>query len=584
MSRFLNMKKITAILLSVMMILSLGAVTFAASPGKQYSASLAQAVSSPDVAGVNDNAELKESVYAQLADCKTEIDILSFGIGYNNENAIALRDMIISEWPEISFNLAYDTSGNVQTYNFSFSSSGNKISKIGIKNGYVYSKQEYAAKLAACNSAAAEITDGVAQSGFSQAQQVLIIHDRLAARVAYDTGLNAYNNSDITGALLDGLAVCTGYSSAMRFVLSKIGITATLCSSDTLNHVWNVVTVDGLKYHVDVTWDDVVPDVLGRVHHNYLLKSTSCLLNDSAHSASDFTDTSPVSTAYDNWLLNNSLSNAVFINGRLFFINNADKTLREYFPNGGVSVIKNLNPNWGDGSISYMDKLPGSSTDYSFARLSDDGDLLLYSEPDGIYAYNTADGTFSKVYSAPFSRTAMIYGFSAENGKLSIQLANMTDLSNITFTFSEYTYSSQGDDPGVDNPGGDNPGGDTPGGDNPGTDNPDYPPAPAPAVDIVNYTSSRSVRYDQTIVFRASAQNVPAGAAVCFFLNGENVGQAETFRVTARGDFSVQAKVMKGGEVLASSRVEKVSCDSGIFSRIVSFFLKLFGALPEITQ
>ena len=113
------------------------------------------------------------------------------------------------------------------------------------------------------------------------------------------------------------------------------------------------MTVDGLKYHVDVTWDDVVPDVLGRVHHNYLLKSTSCLLNDSSHSASDFTDTSPVSTAYDNWLLNNSLSNAVFINGRLFFINNADKTLREYFPNGGVSVIKNLNPNWGDGSISF---------------------------------------------------------------------------------------------------------------------------------------------------------------------------------------------------------------------------------------
>ena len=68
MLRFLKMKKLTTLMLSVMMILSLGAVTFAASPGKQYSASLAQAVSSPDVAGVNDNAELKESVYAQLAD------------------------------------------------------------------------------------------------------------------------------------------------------------------------------------------------------------------------------------------------------------------------------------------------------------------------------------------------------------------------------------------------------------------------------------------------------------------------------------------------------------------------------------
>ena len=34
-------------------------------------------------------------------------------------------------------------------------------------------------------------------------------------------------------------------------------------------HAWNLVNLDGAWYHFDATWDDPLPDVIGRVTYNY---------------------------------------------------------------------------------------------------------------------------------------------------------------------------------------------------------------------------------------------------------------------------------------------------------------------------
>ena len=36
-------------------------------------------------------------------------------------------------------------------------------------------------------------------------------------------------------------------------------------------HTWNIVTVDGERYHVDVTWGDPVPDTPGEVNYRWFL-------------------------------------------------------------------------------------------------------------------------------------------------------------------------------------------------------------------------------------------------------------------------------------------------------------------------
>ena len=78
-------------------------------------------------------------------------------------------------------------------------------------------------------------------------------------------------------------AVCSGYARAYNDLLSRVGIEAEYVygyvgkASMETAHAWSLVTIDGIKYHVDVTFDDPVPDVKGRTMHTYFLVSDAKL-------------------------------------------------------------------------------------------------------------------------------------------------------------------------------------------------------------------------------------------------------------------------------------------------------------------
>ena len=60
------------------------------------------------------------------------------------------------------------------------------------------------------------------------------------------------------GALADGSAVCEGYSRAMQLLCEYAGIPCSLVrgSGAGVGHMWNALEIDGLWYHLDVTWCD----------------------------------------------------------------------------------------------------------------------------------------------------------------------------------------------------------------------------------------------------------------------------------------------------------------------------------------
>lgn len=67
------------------------------------------------------------------------------------------------------------------------------------------------------------------------------------------------NESTAYGALIDGKALCEGYSRAFQLLCNKLGIECVNVfgeSKDVL-HQWNCVRVGGQWYHMDVTWNDV---------------------------------------------------------------------------------------------------------------------------------------------------------------------------------------------------------------------------------------------------------------------------------------------------------------------------------------
>ncbi len=111
----------------------------------------------------------------------------------------------------------------------------------------------------------------------------LYLHDQLAQRCSYDdtaategykTHPHAFN---AYGALVEGQAVCEGYSRAMQLLLKKCGIPSTLVIGRSLEndeeHMWNLVTINGRNYHTDVTWDDSED----RLRHTYFNLSTALL-------------------------------------------------------------------------------------------------------------------------------------------------------------------------------------------------------------------------------------------------------------------------------------------------------------------
>lgn len=69
-------------------------------------------------------------------------------------------------------------------------------------------------------------------------------------------GDTAYNS------LINGEAICEGYSRAMQLLLDRVGINNYLVIGDakiengTEAHMWNVVEIGGKNYHLDVTWND----------------------------------------------------------------------------------------------------------------------------------------------------------------------------------------------------------------------------------------------------------------------------------------------------------------------------------------
>lgn len=75
----------------------------------------------------------------------------------------------------------------------------------------------------------------------------------------YFDGTYSWLRHSAFGAIVQGWAVCEGYSEAMQLLLNLAGITATVVygDSDDVLHEWNLVKIGDQWYHLDVTWDDL---------------------------------------------------------------------------------------------------------------------------------------------------------------------------------------------------------------------------------------------------------------------------------------------------------------------------------------
>ena len=104
------------------------------------------------------------------------------------------------------------------------------------------------------------------------------LHDYIIDKVTYDKeyekGDEITDSNKATGALLKGVALCSGYTDAFALALDKLNIPNFKVNSD--EHEWNVIYFNKKWTHIDLTWDD--DEVNKNNNRNFFMISTKELL------------------------------------------------------------------------------------------------------------------------------------------------------------------------------------------------------------------------------------------------------------------------------------------------------------------
>lgn len=171
-------------------------------------------------------------------------------------------------------------------------------------------------------------------------------HDHLCLSFAYDT---SHEISDVYNFLKYGKGVCQAYSLLYTELLSKYGIPCDYATSPAMSHIWNVIEIGGRWYHVDVTWDDTLPDIRGHADHDSFLCSDSALMRVGHHDWS-----SPVvceSTLFDFELLDRIDTAFARIAGSWYFADRGGREICQLdLSNATKTAVLPVNETWDEDS------------------------------------------------------------------------------------------------------------------------------------------------------------------------------------------------------------------------------------------
>ena len=371
----------------------------------------------------NYDAALAESINIQLKNFNACVDISEFKLFNNATNQQKIIDILSGGLPEC-FHIAV---------RFSISSDGYYIS--AIIPTYIYTKEEYEEMLDECETAADKMLAGIEDDpNLGDVEKLLVLHDRIAVDCEYDyenylNGSLSQMSHTLYGALVNKFAVCQGYALAYSYLLDRLGIENYYCESNALYHAWNIVYINGEPYHIDLTHDDPVWDITGRVSHTNFLVSTNELRKNN-HYAYDY-DSSPKDTTYDNYFWKNINSAFVYLNGEIYYTELEGQQIINIKRYSDKKTIYSTRHYWmANSSHCY----PGNYT-----RLAVCGSKLLFSLSDGIYSLNPKTEEVEKIHSKPnIGGYYNIYGFTYTNGDLVYDLATTPTFNINTKKYYEY--------------------------------------------------------------------------------------------------------------------------------------------------
>lgn len=211
-----------------------------------------------------------EEVYQELVNAMQNYqDTITFNADADFDDVDLAVNNIIRRNPELFWISGYDVSSN------------GKKTEIGLKILDFLSVDDRIRMQKELDDAANRIIAMLPATG-DEFDKVVFVHDYIIDHTDYDDIAAMSTEMDIEGTaygcLVQGEAVCQGYSEAFLYIMNKLGIKCGIVSGDTAEgpHSWNYVYVNGGCYWIDVTWDDPSSDTYGDSY----LSHAYCLIND----------------------------------------------------------------------------------------------------------------------------------------------------------------------------------------------------------------------------------------------------------------------------------------------------------------
>ena len=138
-----------------------------------------------------------------------------------------------------------------------------------------------------------ELWEANVNEGMSKVDIIRTFHDKILNKADYDKeraeaieedyDLPPANSDKATGALLDEVAICGGYSDAMALFLYELGLKNYRISNE--KHIWNYLKLDDEWLHLDLTWNNPSANGETIIISTYFLVDTAELesIEDGAH-------------------------------------------------------------------------------------------------------------------------------------------------------------------------------------------------------------------------------------------------------------------------------------------------------------
>lgn len=171
--------------------------------------------------------------------------------------------------------------------------------------------------------------------------KILAVHDYLVNTTVYDKAKTNGNSLRHTayGCLVEGKAVCEGYSKAFHLLMKNLKIESGICSGIAKReaHAWNYVKLGQNYYWIDVTWDDPVCQKKNNefakwISHDYFL------LNDDMLFRTRKADKDTISVPSCK-----SIKDNYFVHNRLYFkdykFSDIDKLLTSHVKDGRIEMM-----------------------------------------------------------------------------------------------------------------------------------------------------------------------------------------------------------------------------------------------------